>query len=100
MKPRLLWSMSRCGHWDPFLIEFLGLFNYLPNGIEFATEDGNTCTLTAGDCITATGAKYVVVDGKLVQPASDGSGLINLAGLFAIFVLLSTFRFAGFSSRN
>jgi len=72
----------------------------LPDGISLPTDDGNTCTVTAGECFTDAGAKYVVVDGKLVEPALDGSGLINLAGLFAIFVLLSTFRFAGFNRRN
>ena len=70
----------------------------LPDGAQFSTEDGNTCTLTAGECVTATGAKYVVVDGKLVLPA-EGSGMVNLASLSTLFTLLIMFRFLDFARR-
>ena len=71
----------------------------LPDGSELSTEDGNTCTVTAGECVTATGAKYVVVDGRLV-PATEGSGVVNLASLFTLFTLLIIFRFSCSSSRT
>jgi len=49
-----------------------------PDGTDLQTDDGNTCTLTAGECVAATGAKYVVVDGKLVPEASsEGNGALG-----------------------
>lgn len=66
----------------------------LPDGTELTTEDGNTCTVTAGECVSTVGAKYVVADGKLVVLAdnSNSSGLLNLTGLLALFFILVTFR--------
>jgi len=49
-----------------------------PDGTDLQTDDGNTCTLTAGECVAATGAKYVVVGGKLVPEASgDGNAALG-----------------------
>ncbi len=56
-------------------------------GFKLLTSDGNTCTVTNGECITASGAKYVVnTDGELV-PADDG-GAINLYLLLMMAMLL------------
>lgn len=62
----------------------------LPDGIEFSTKDGSTCTLSAGECLGVTGARYAVIDGELVLPAEDGgsgSGMLNLF-VFALLVML------------
>lgn len=76
----------------------------LPDGTELPTEDGNTCTVTAGECVSAIGAKYVVADGKLVVLAdnssnSNSSGLLNLTGLLVLFVFLITFRLSRIARR-
>ncbi len=61
-------------------------------GISLPTADGNTCTVTNGECVTASGAKYVVnSEGELV-PAADDGGSLNLYVLLIIGALLSYIR--------
>ena len=78
------------------------LLSSLSDGVELPTEDGNTCTLIAGECVAENGTKYSVVDGKLVSapdpvpaPAAESSGLLNLAVLYVLFMLLLSCRCAG-----
>jgi len=80
------------------------------DGTSLATDDGNACAITAGECVSAAGETYVVVDGKLVLPAGNenpvpavgGSGAASsgLAGLLLMPVLIMTFRFKAVSGRK
>lgn len=81
----------------------------LPDGTQLPTEDGNTCVLATGECVAATGEKYVVLDGKLVLATSaaatvavDDSATAMFApvSLFAVFFLLSVLRYGVISCRK
>lgn len=61
-------------------------------GVSLKTVDGKTCTVINGECITAQGAKYVVVDGELVAAGADSSGRLNLYALLLLFISLSLLR--------
>ncbi len=58
------------------------------DGISLPTEDGNSCTMSGGECLSATGQKYVVVDGKLVSEKS-GSGVMNPIDLIFLLLLIA-----------
>lgn len=73
------------------------LLSSLPDDIELPTDDGNTCTMVSGECVTATGVKYVVVSGKLVpaattNAASDGAGEVSVTSVIVMLFFLLFFR--------
>ena len=63
------------------------LLQSLPEGTELTVQDGNTCIITSGECISESGVRYKVVDGELVA-ASDDSGSLSLWSFVQAFVLL------------
>ncbi len=82
----------------------------LADGTELSTDDGNTCAVTAGECVAASGDKYTVVDGKLVlvsnkesqaiaanESAAGASGLLSS---FILFALLGAIRLANMVFRK
>ncbi|MCF6220806.1 MAG: hypothetical protein L3J65_06815, partial [Robiginitomaculum sp.] len=84
----------------------------LPDGTQLPTEDGNTCLLATGECVAATGEKYIVVDGKLVLATNaagtavdvaaneSAAAMFDLASLLAVFFLLSMSRFIAIFGRK
>ena len=76
------------GTLEPITQELLESFD---DGISLSTEDGNTCTMLNGECISTTGQKYVVVDGQLVAENS-GSGLMNPFIFLLLFGSLLLFK--------
>ena len=65
------------------------LLELFGDGISLPTQDGISCTMLGGVCLSATGQKYVVVDGELV-PENNGSGafspiMLLLSGVFLLF---------------
>lgn len=84
----------------------------LPDGTQLPTEDGNICLLTTGECVSSTGEKYVVADGKLVlatnaadtqagTAVNDGTtATLDLVSLYTVFFLLSVLRFAAIGRRK
>ena len=87
------------------------ILSTLADGTTLATDDGNTCAVTAGECVSTAGDTYVVVDGKLVLPAGNetsasaagGSSTASFGwpGSLGLFVLIVAFRFAaGTGSKN
>jgi len=52
--------------------------------------------MTTGECVTAAGVKYTVVDGKLLPVAEDSSGQVNPGVLLALFILLQSLRYRGY----
>ena len=59
-------------------------------GQSLPTSDGNTCTVTNGECVTASGVKYVVnSEGELAPAAVDNGGALNWYVLLIISALLS-----------
>lgn len=62
------------------------LLESLADGITLTAEDGNSCTMFGGECITTSGNKYIVVEGKIV-PETSGSGLMNPIHFLILFII-------------
>ncbi len=56
-------------------------------GFPLLTSDGNTCTVTNGECVTDSGAKYVVNENGELVPASNG-GMLDYWLILLIGILL------------
>ncbi len=56
-------------------------------GFPLLTSDGNTCTVTNGECVTDSGAKYVVNENGELVPASNG-GMLDYWLILLLSVLL------------
>ncbi len=70
-----------------------------PDGFVMETNDGNTCAITAGNCVSATGAEYIVEDGKLVLAATGDSGGSSSNGMMGWFLNLIVFSLVFFRKR-
>ncbi len=90
---------------------------FVSDGTELATNDGEICTLTAGECVTAAGVKYVVDEGKLVVAVNDKpvatalndtpvavnegeAGRLDPVSVFVLIMLLISFRYLAVSCRK
>lgn len=62
-------------------------FSQLGEGFEWPIDDNTNCIVSGDQCITDSGTAYVINDDGDIVEITDGSGSVNIWGLFLLLMI-------------